>query len=166
MKKVISIKKHGIYDFELGNFSSNLIYIFVVKTDKNVKINISGKVDKNASLKVYFVPHVEDFDIESKINMVVFNDGNLSIAADALLKNSENVDSTIYSDLKELHKGRVVVSKNILVFDNPVVKAVPEFSILPGGIEQIHGMVIYGLETMQRFFLRNRGISNLKKLFV
>ena len=152
------------------HIAQNITTFVPVNTEEDIELNIKIilKGTDSLNLRLYFLPQKDNFNITCNITAVTINHSNFSIITDTLVKSdiNLNIDIPAKLNLREVTKGYVNVQENFLMFDESQIKSVPEFSILPGGIEQIHGMVIYSLDTFQDFFLRNRGIVNPKELFL
>ena len=157
MKK-IKITKKGAYEYRLRE-----PVIFLVDTADPVKIRISSYIDSDAYIETYFVPLQEGFNIEASVNVVVVKNVSVVLKADTWVANALNAPKL--PELKNMSKGRVVINQRVLMFSDCQVNAVPEFSILPGGIEQIHGLVIFSLEPEQVYFLQSRGVKRLFRLW-
>ena len=122
-------------------------------------------------LRIYVVPKNNNFKVNVKLNAVLFDNSFLDVQTDLIVKQALGGPRKVIApvqkviDAYDVDKGYIDISEHILFFDNAIVNSVPEYSILPGGITQIHGMVIYGLEDSHKYFLYSRGINNIKELF-
>ncbi len=162
------------------SLTNDIVLWFVHSIDNNKKaknkseylINIKIKNNQTLNLKLYFVPINNAFYIDARITAVAIDNSVLNLQTDLVVKEALGSVKQKPKEIRMLLKennvrfGHINIDQHLLFFDNAQIYSIPEYSILPAGIEQVHGMVIYSLEPVQKFFLRNRGISNVKKLFV
>lgn len=104
-------------------------------------------------LNFVFTPTFNNFNV--KVNIFVLHEANEKFHID----NDIDLDKLLLNYNLESIKGKINVNYKVLLYSNAQITVVPQFRILPAGIEAEHGLVIYGPQNMQEFYLNNRSVG-------
>ncbi len=144
-----------IYNFKLApqnaNYNSELTINIILKHTTNYQFNFTILLKRNQKLniKIIVLPEINNFYFDTKIKAVIKDHAHLIIQTDTIPQNNVTI-------------GYANFQKRFIVYDNAQVESIPEFTILPADIEQIHGMVIYSPDKKEQYFLGSRGFSGEK----
>lgn len=128
----------------------------VIQNDSKLSTKLNA--DKNSSfykksVHLNFTPTNNNFDIST--NIFVLHESEYAFYVD----NDINLDKLLQTNSLENIKGKINVNYKVLLYSNAQITVVPQFRILPAGIEAEHGLVIYGPQNIQEFYLNNRAVS-------
>ncbi len=143
-------QKHHVFIFkeETDVFDKELSLDLVISDTAEHRIDVYLYLSGHQKLTCSFIarPKVNSFFIEVYIKAVLEEESYLNIKTDTIV--DENIT-----------KGYANFQERFLIFDKASLETIPEFSILPAGIEQIHGMVVYSLDDKQGYYLATRGFD-------
>ena len=156
----IIILGNKLYFFNRGKerHLSKDIQLDVQVTQNDLKLNTKLNADKNSSsykrsVHLNFTPTNNNFDLST--NIFVLHESEYAFYVD----NDINLDKLLQTNSLENIKGKINVNYKVLLYSNAPITVVPQFRILPAGIEAEHGLVIYGPQNIQEFYLNNRAVS-------
>ncbi len=143
-------QKHHVFIFkeETDILDKEISLDLVISDTTKHRIDIYLYLSGHQRLRCSFVarPKVNNFFIEVYIKAVLEEESYLNIKTDTIVD-------------EDITKGYANFQERFLIFDKASLETVPEFSILPAGIEQIHGMVVYSLDDKQGYYLATRGFD-------
>ena len=152
----IELKSNSALDRALvlnlaADHHSAILYLDVhSSTPFRVSLDLRLRKTAQLRLKILIRAFVDNFKVDLLVKGVLFDTSQLEITTDTLLR-AQTIES-----------GYINVQERFILHNKAILLSTPKFSLLPGGIEQIHGMVVYSLSHKEEYFLGCRGFDPVR----
>jgi len=168
-----------IADKDISLQQLTIIYHVATANQTQAKLYITLS-KRHADIQIFVAPIMDNFHFTLHVTAVLTDTAQLTLKTDTIPQKLhaqtlqirfKGHGDPVYSYIKQKNTGVPLVStgfvniqKRILVFDKAKVTAVPEFRVLPGSINALHGLVIYNLSPKEKFYLQSRGVMDVKRV--